>query len=1503
MAKWQFDKRIIKWVRRLTIVAAVLVALYLLPSLLLRISSVQRWAGHRASEALSELLATPVSIERVSMEGWRNVSLDGLTIQDHECLPILQARRILGGMDLYELIVHDRVLITSIRLFDVDLYIDYDTTAHRHNIDHIIAALSNPKQDDASLHLNINNILVRNAQASYSHNRAVEYRIRDLDLMVSLLEVQAGEVSGWLDELKFGTPQGFRLDHLASGVHFADGRLELTDLDLRLPNSTIALPCVELQLGRRGLAMLSALEIDTCSLLLGDLAPLIPQLAPLETERLVLEAQVHRLPTRLTTQGLRLELGDMALVRGEVSVGLGRSGEAVEGLHASALSIQLAPELTQALGQVLGNEAIGTASALGRVSYEGDLEFAPDHHLTTTGTLTTELGAWRLSEGVITLPHGSVERIKARLETQGFDLTPLMPQGLRLEHLAGSIDCDIPLGPPTTMGAGYARVDLGRLDVAGHTYTGIRASAESRGRGQYLVSLDADDPLASLHATGQFAVAPEGIRDLRLQISEAEIAREVVPSPEALSSEIQHLGVQGELSVSRLDLDRAEVRVHLPKLFIRTPSSPIDLGGLRLSMIGDYHDRHITLSAPWGALALHGHYRLSLLPQTLLHGLCRQVPILQSLAPHLDKQHEDTDIQLVAHLDSIPRHLSTVLDLPIEVLGRLVLSGHYGAGGDSLTTTLEADRLLLAGHELRDTRLHVHEHGAELSTDATLAGGGVFSGAGLRLQVQDNSLRAWIDLGLDADGSEHGRLHLTGDLSAPTPTLRSLRDLHATIQIFPSRLRIHTAYWDIEPAQIWLGSGLVRLEGLQLSTQGRRIKAEGGLGMGMTQGLNVDIQNINLRYILEAVGVELDLLDTDLTGTVRASMLNGTIQANAQVTSPGFHILGHNAGGIDVGLSWNSEDLLIRLLGDVRQPHGGQSKVAGWIKPADGAGIDLRFAADSLDVSFVGRFMDNILDSLKGYGTGEMRLHGLFDDGVTVSGTAQVEHGEVGIKVLGTRYYFDHQLHLEDERILLDSIRLRDAYGHTGLLIGEIRHRYFDAFDLDLRARQLDRMLVLRTTTPKDMPVYGTAYASGNATIRGGADRLNIDVGLRSERGTELTLDFNPTTAGKDEQVMRFTRLRPYSTLEAQPAEPTEVVGTSSPIDMQLRLTITPEAHLGIRLATDMSNEIRGRAEGDLQINAPSQGEAEVYGTLSVLDGVFTFRFEQLAHKRFLLREGGQIQFRGNPTQANVALSAVYALTANISDLDEGLSAMAGRTNIPVHCILGLSGSISHPDINFALELPGVDSDIERRVRALLNTQDAVTRQMLYLIALGKFYTEESATRSTATTDSWTAAASSAISEQLSYLLGNLSKTIRLGTSIKTRNTAFDDTDIELLFSGSWLGNRLLVSGNIGYHDNLYLNNTYLGEFDIEYKLNRSGSLRFKGYNKYNNMYQYLRQSLMTQGFGVLFRQRFDRLSDIFRSPRRPQPTRTDSLQMHSATAPPTLQPSPTEPEQGEAID
>jgi len=79
----------------------------------------------------------------------------------------------------------------------------------------------------------------------------------------------------------------------------------------------------------------------------------------------------------------------------------------------------------------------------------------------------------------------------------------------------------------------------------------------------------------------------------------------------------------------------------------------------------------------------------------------------------------------------------------------------------------------------------------------------------------------------------------------------------------------------------------------------------------------------------------------------------------------------------------------------------------------------------------------------------------------------------------------------------------------------------------------------------------------------------------------------------------------------------------------------------------------------------------------------------------------------------------------------------------------------------------------------------------------------------------------------------------------------------------------LIVNGNFGYSNNpIYPANQnklpLIGDFDLEYKLTKTGDIRLTGFNHYNYRYFYSLTPEMTQGIGILFRKDFNHWMDLF---------------------------------------
>ena len=160
-----------------------------------------------------------------------------------------------------------------------------------------------------------------------------------------------------------------------------------------------------------------------------------------------------------------------------------------------------------------------------------------------------------------------------------------------------------------------------------------------------------------------------------------------------------------------------------------------------------------------------------------------------------------------------------------------------------------------------------------------------------------------------------------------------------------------------------------------------------------------------------------------------------------------------------------------------------------------------------------------------------------------------------------------------------------------------------------------------------------------------------------------------------------------------------------------------------------------------------------------------------------------------------------------------------------------------------------------------------MNRQIIYLLALNRFYTPEYMGATSVRNNELASVASSTISSQLSSVLGQLSENWSISPNFRSDKGDFSDIEVELALSSQLLNNRLLFNGNFGYRDNTMntRNSNFIGDFDIEYLLTKNGNIRFKAYNHFNDQNYYIKSALTTQGIGVVFKHDFDRLFDFLK--------------------------------------
>lgn len=354
----------------------------------------------------------------------------------------------------------------------------------------------------------------------------------------------------------------------------------------------------------------------------------------------------------------------------------------------------------------------------------------------------------------------------------------------------------------------------------------------------------------------------------------------------------------------------------------------------------------------------------------------------------------------------------------------------------------------------------------------------------------------------------------------------------------------------------------------------------------------------------------------------------------------------------------------------------------------------------------------------------------------------------------------------------------------------------------------------------------------------------------------------------------------PPAVLEYQKRMTAQAQDEPSDYNMDFRVDITPAAKIILVMDPVGGDEIKAFGNGNLRLTYGSaNNDLRMFGTYTLDRGSYNFTLQDIIIKDFTIDEGSKISFHGDPYAAQLDIEAVYSVNANLSDLDESFlqDRDLNRTNVPVHALMKVTGDMRQPDINFDLRFPTLTSDVYRKVRSIVSTEEMMNRQIIYLLALNRFYTPDY--MSTTKGNELFSVASSTISSQLGSMLGKLSENWTIAPNLRSDRGDFSDVEVDVALSSRLLNNRLLFNGNFGYRDKSLNTNQFVGDFDVEYLLNRRGTWRLKAYNRYNDQNYYLRSAATTQGVGIMFKRDFDSLLSWLKPLRRKKDkSRTDSV-------------------------
>jgi len=705
------------------------------------------------------------------------------------------------------------------------------------------------------------------------------------------------------------------------------------------------------------------------------------------------------------------------------------------------------------------------------------------------------------------------------------------------------------------------------------------------------------------------------------------------------------------------------------------------------------------------------------------------------------------------------------------------------------------------------------------------------------------------------------------------------------ISIDSSAIYTDNNLWEISRSTVTIDSNAVNIDRFIARNKDNYYIIDGDISENPADTMKLAINGFDLGLLNSAAEKgdknESPGLNLDIHGIIDGNILVSNALKSPLIESSinvrNFSFLGGNYGNISIGSVWNAS----RKVADINVSNnlnGAKNlDIAGYYDPSSKK-IRLDAIMSKLPVDALNPLLSFFASDVTGTVSGKVNLTGEISKPV-LTGALMAENTSMKIDYLQTKYKINDSIRFDRDGIKFRNITLTDERGKTATLTGAVNHKYFKDYTTNLSIN-LNDCLVFNTQAKDNEMFYGTAYATGLTTIRSGPNSLSFDISATTGKNTMVFIPLNSGLSVSEYSFVTF--VNQDTTKDGEKKAQVLPSGTSgTQLVLNIDLNVTPEAEIQLLIDPKAGDVIKGRGEGNLNMNLNAAGDFKITGDYTIEEGDYLFTLGNIFNKRFDVESGGMLTFNGDLENAEIDLRASYKnLKASLAPILPDLGDSRYNERIPVEPQIHLSGKLFNPFVKFDIYLPNADEETRTYLKNMITSEEELSRQFLFLLVMNSFYTDNSMANKPNTTSAGTSAMAATttemVSNQLSNWLSQISNDFDVGFNYRP-GYGVNSQEVQVALSTQLLNDRVLINGNFGTGDAAnYYGYPITGDFDVEYKITEK--IRFKVFNRFNNNIYTGRGVPYTQGLGLFYKQDFNKFSDLFRKKEKSEPRKEDEI-------------------------
>ena len=1456
---------------------------------LIRSPQVQTYLGKKATQYLSKELNTKIDIERISIVFLDQIALDGIYIQDLNGDTLVYAKSIFVNISALGL-ANNKFVIDEIELDQGIVTINRDKQNGDYNYEFIADYFSSGSTSKSKpLDLKIRNLNLININLKYDDMRkdysdfGMDFdhiHAKNLYAEIEDLHVVDEDVSLKIKNMSLEERSGFVLKSLKTRFALSQKGILLDRLKIKTPASDISAPRLHLLMNSfkdfetfedsvRFDAVLHNSKID-----LTDIAYFATALEGMD-QKLTLSGKVTNSVSKLKLTDLYLTTGEKTKIKGTLQLPDFRTikeAEFNEDLEYAYIDISDITKIK--MPKDSGTKFIDLDPMILRLDHveTENLRLAGSSKQFTVSAkrLSTGLGSLSINRGILVTDIPGTEAYAFSgmgadetydLEVNNFQLGTFLDQS-NLGVVDGKVNLSGTINGAQPITFSLIEGQINAFGFNDYTYTNISIENGKFENEVFTADLKARDPNLKLDFHGGIDLKNNQRVDFDMDLEYANLSNlKLISDP--------NVRIAGKMigNMTGATANTIEGTINVEDFKYRSETDSIDLPVIDLVVERNGNAAVINLESDVLAATINGEINF----ETVAGEVIAQVGRIMPAAFNEEQKTYDYTQSQNNFIFSVeirePDVLLPIIAPGLRIQNNTVISGKYNGKENYFRINAISDFVDYKGFYADKFQFKQSFENDQLDALLTIS----------RLTINDS-------IGLDSVSfkASGNQSNLASVLSWEPNSINeskiewntevvSLEDFRFVLE--PSYFALNGNRWEIQNAStITYSPDSVGIDNFKLSRENQFLLLDGILTRNDSDKLNFKIHDFELDDFGVLIGNGLDLKGTvNGWGMVSNPYTNLKFMADANIEN--LFLNNEEVGSVSFQSDWNQGNQKVNLEGDLKYRNVQTLRFIGTYdisKKTDN--LDFNLVFDRTNIAFANAFLDpEVVSDIDGYLIGELRVTGS-PDAPKIKGKLDIDQAQARLALLGALFRFDGKIKTDEYGFYIDQMPVIDEEGNQGLMIGTVYHDHFTnwnfnmSFNLENDARyatssmavkpKLSRFLVMDTEYKEGSIYYGKAYVTGTAEISGYADQMVIDVNVTTQKDTKVNFPMYGFTEF-DEELEYLTFTSKDSTLVVE-EDKFDFTG----IDLNLNFNVTPDAELKIIFDEQLEDEITATGRGSIEIQVDNMGDVNMTGIFNIIKGNYNFVMPPIK-ERFEIREGGVINWTGDPANARIDIEAVYRVNANLADIVPD-QVTAGVIQQEVECVIFVGNTLSEPTIRFDIAAPKAAEANQQLINRIRSDKDELNKQFFSLILFKRFQPL------TGPGSAGNNAALDVLTTQINNALGQLSKAYKVLVNVD-RDSQTGEGSVEVGVQKSFLDERLRIRGNFGVENNsanaAATNNDggFIGDINIEYLLNDMGTFRISVFNESNTqtILQDQNQGLFTQGVGLTYQEDFNTAKDF----------------------------------------